>query len=145
MQTLAVYRYHPGVRATWQSPWRARYQSLPREDIFQPVKRKEVTELAGYDVGQKARSGKALFDHSFRLLYRVNRGVLAVRLATCTGILFAHMMQTLEVSGIILQLPALIGWLCSQPDPRTGSTVQCLKTGETDHDPDSRTDNKRRK
>jgi hypothetical protein len=84
-------------------------EALPCKDVFQPVVREVISKFAGYDVGQQARSGHALVDSCLRLGYGFHAWILAVRLATRTGILFAHMMEALEVAGKILDLPTLVG------------------------------------
>src|SRR5258708_20047065 len=41
-------------------------KALPLEDIFQPIKGKVISELAGTDVGQQPRTRKAFFDRRLR-------------------------------------------------------------------------------
>jgi len=83
-------------------------EALPCEDVFKSVEREVVAKFAGYDVSQQARTGKTFIDGCLWLLRRMDIGVFAIRLTACAGILFAHMMQTLEVAGKILNLPAFI-------------------------------------
>jgi hypothetical protein len=54
----------------------------PLEDIFQPIQRQVVSELASHDVGQQPRTGKAFFDRRLRFRRRLYLGMFSGLLAT---------------------------------------------------------------
>src|SRR6266581_8699334 len=83
-------------------------EPLPREDVFQSIVRKIIVELAGYDIAQQTWPGQPLVDDRLRLGRGLDLGAVAVALAGPAGVLLAHMMDTLEVARVILDLPAIL-------------------------------------
>src|SRR5437016_6623478 len=95
------------------APYRLRgsrnLEPLPLKDIFQPIQRQVIGELAGYDIGQQSRSGQALVDGRLRLGGYLDVRILPLLLAAGTGILLAHVVQTLKPARNIFDLPAFLG------------------------------------
>src|SRR5258708_32373987 len=82
-------------------------KALPLEDVFQAIKRQVISELAGHDVGQQPRSRKAFFDRRLRFCRGRDLRIFSRQLTLGTCILLAHMLQALEMSGKVFDLPAL--------------------------------------
>ena len=83
-------------------------KALPLEDVFQAIKRQVISELAGNDVRQQPRSRKTFFDRRLRFRRCRDLRIFSRQLTLGTRILFAHMLQALEVSGDVFDLPALL-------------------------------------
>ena len=88
-------RPHPGAHRA-----AGHVHLLPREDVFQPVQRQVIAQLAGDDVGQQARAGQALVDRLRRLGRRVDVRVVAVVRRTCAqAYLWRMCFRTLKLAG----------------------------------------------
>src|SRR5450756_2494941 len=70
-------------------------EPLPREDVFQPVKRKVIRKLAGHDEGQQTGAGHALLDGCLRLGGGLHPRAIAIDFAGRADILLAHMVDCL--------------------------------------------------
>ena len=102
-------RPHPRTRPI---VWRARSgKPCPGENIFQPVEGQVIGELAGDDEGQPSRPRHTLIDGSFGLgrRSRLICGPSPPLSQAGQAYFLAYMMETLEVAGMILHLPALVG------------------------------------
>src|SRR5437588_733638 len=83
-------------------------KTLPFENILQPIEREVISKFAGNNESQQARTGKALLDRCLRFGRCLDLRIFAGLFATGAGILLAHMLQALEVSGEVFDLPALL-------------------------------------
>jgi hypothetical protein len=83
-------------------------ESLPRENLFQPVQRQVVGKLAGHDVRQQPRPRQAALEGRLRPRRHRHLRLLSGRFALPAGILLAHMLDALEVPGKVLDLPTLL-------------------------------------
>lgn len=83
-------------------------EALALEDPLQPVKRQEVVELGGDDVGQQPGGGQTALDHRRRLGGALHLGGLGLGLAVGAGILHLHVLDALHPGGYVLQLEAAV-------------------------------------
>ncbi len=81
---------------------------MPLENIFQPVQRQIISELAGHDVGQQPRTGKALLDRRLGFRRCLDLWIFSGALTTCARILLTHVPYALEAPGNVFDLPAFL-------------------------------------
>src|SRR6516164_9630430 len=84
------------------------FESLPGKDVFQSIKGKVGCKFTGHDETEQTRCSQPLFNRHLRLSRSFDPRVLAVVFASRASILLAHMMEPLEMAGIVLDLPALV-------------------------------------
>src|SRR5690242_3372687 len=102
-------RRRPGyIPEPYRLPRPSDLKALPLENVFQPVQRQIIRELAGYDVGQQSWPRHALIDRCFWFSRHFHLRFLTRTLAPRTGVLFAHVLQAFETARNVLNLPTLL-------------------------------------
>ena len=84
-------------------------ESLPRENIFQPVERQIIGKLTRHDIGQQPRPRQTPLDRRIGPRRHPNLRRFSRRFAGRTGVLLADMLQAHEVAGHVFDLPAFLG------------------------------------
>jgi len=95
-------------------------EALPREDIFQPVQRQVIGELARYDVAEQTRPGQSLLDHGVRLCRGLDLCAGTLAFAVRAGVLLTQMLDALEPGGNVFDLPAFPAPISLRSVPQFG-------------------------